>query len=545
MTTLQKVSLVGLIILLVIAITITGFLIYVLFRNRKLKQYAEKLKTSFSEINKFNSNRSSTILRFRMLANNKSEYLRDLKKLKSLDDKMSENQDTLLYYKQQIEEYIKQYKLKLVEQEFETYESIMQSFLDAKNEFISISSTLNKHWQIIDRLATYSIENLKIIIEYLDSHKDKLQHSYQELKNEANRLLVQVNELEARKIADKIENVTLEINEHEKRISSFIKKVDHIVNLEAAIFDQLPIKLEEFSKMYPRDTKIKKLIEEVKNLQASFTETPYQKQLDKTRKIYYQYHLLTKEYENNLAFNEYLRANNVKIINYFDEQFLLLHKNIQELIPLKHVLNYDKSKLETLKFNFANVASNYDAIKLSLWKNRDIGFLTFRIFVDSFSELLNEINDVIQKRNNWINKMNYDKFYLHMCNFWYYNVLDKKDLIEDSSENESKFKDLIQLKLQVDKDIQLNKYIDYNNEHWIKWINLLQELYELTFTRFIYKQMAEKMLEQINNNRNTDNKELNEIVRLCNSHILAYKFQEAYELLIGCLIDRKGKWKYV
>lgn len=536
----QVAALVALIILLVVALLIGTVFLFFLIRKNRTVNYTKKINEMSTKIKNSSILTMATIARFQQVSKTKKDYLKTLNDLIKIDRELKSNYESMMPLFNNINYLLKRYKLKEVSKTFKLLNGYYKSYIKLNEEFSALSDQLNRHWNIIDTISTNSNITLKQLSEYIEVHKNDLKNSYDFLIGELKKLKVETFNFEERKTNDDLRNVSFEINEHEKRIKAFVEKVDHMVNLEYAVFTNLPEILTELLNKTSSKEEVQKLLDETKELQEKFRVQPYQQQLEKTRKIYNSYFIIVKK--TNLAndLNSYLQSNLSKIKKTFiklNKQINIIAAIIEDSEPI------DKNSFESFKTQWLSVNDEFDELKEKIKNKEEIGFIDIQAFFEHFFNTIEGANDFLSDFDAHELKKKYSDYYKKMSDIWYLKVLNLRQYLEKSTENDNKFARLIFLNKKITDDFEKNKIIDMNSILWKNWNELIIELYKKTYTQYIYKKMAERIIRKVSPHRKIENVELNETLLIANKHITNLKFKEAYEILSSFLT--KGNKRYV
>ncbi|WP_338822449.1 hypothetical protein [Mycoplasmopsis felifaucium] len=527
------------ILLAVIAVVVLS---YYLYRNYRLSYFKKFTSKSIDEAKKFSTNRLATIARFKSVAVNKKDYIKDLNELERLNKLLEEHYSTLKIYQDTISQLVNKRQIKQASKQFKIYKTVFKKYSDYKDKFNGISANLNKHWNIIDSLSTSSLKILNETKEYLENHKSKFAHSYNNLLNDLNELISKTVNFEYKKTQEQIESVSREAVENEKRVNAFVKKMDHMANLEFAIFNQFPAKLSTFSVFLPNDDKINKLIEQIKNVQNEFLEIPYQKSLETLRKMYHSYSLIKRDYEVKSELNKFIQNIWIEFLRDYADKYKKLIQVANNILSFK-MFSFDIHKIKDLKLWLINFNDIFKELNKKIQSKKSAGFLEIQSFIESYNNIIYEANYIINEFNDLVQKIIYDNFYYQMTEYLYLAILKNRFLLDDSSENQKLITDFVNLKIVVSNLYKTEKAIDFTNETWKEWNKQLIFLYKIIQKQYVYKAMYEKLVRKASKHLTEDNLDFIEILDMADNDAKSYKYKNAYRTILNFIM--KGNKKYV
>ncbi|VEU75797.1 Uncharacterised protein [Mycoplasmopsis maculosa] len=513
--------------LIVAAIFLVSFSTYFLVKKLIFSKYEKDIELIINKIKKFNIDKKSTLIRFNTLSNFKQEkYLAITNKLKIIDNDIKNINKNVSPQYQQLLSSIKNKNLKESIILYRSIKKYNKDLLAKINEFILLSKETNNYWNIIDY---YMIENDKIIKQlqsYLNINKNKLVNSYDYLKTELDNIAISNYELEDKKIKDNIEIVTLESENYQKRILSLAKKIDAVVNLEWSLYFDIPKKIEKFSKLEEEiRTKLKK---ELNNIQFNFLKRPFQESIEKTRKLYSKYYFYFLVFSLKEKFNFYINSN-IKTINFE------INNIINELNNLT-ILFLENEKYESLNNEFFSLISQFNIENKNILDLEKLSYSDYEFFIEKILNIIYEMNNLISEFNNNNSIISYNKYYLKNLDFWYNKILENKDILESTSENEERVLKLVSsyssiINLPDEELLNYSKIKEFQKDIFF--------MYKELFTKLIYKDMTKKLINYISKRNKKDTNEIDDIIIITSKTLLEKRYKDAFEIISNYLIRKR------
>ncbi len=532
-----KIALISLIVFLVICSIIAIVIVFFLVRNNKIKKIKKQADSVYKFLSSKTTNGSVTISRFKSVAQSQGDYKKHLSELVSLNDEMKKIYKPLFAVCNQIKANAKK-RFSDLKLEFDRLNDLYAEYKKLWDKFNQKSEKFNIHWGIVDSISSKLSSILLELEKYIYKNKSNLTHTYNLLAEELDELQKNNFAFEDKKINVEITNVSAEINEYEKRVYSFCKKVDVMVKLEKAIFEFIPKILESQSFDYKFENSLAELKNNLKKLQNNFTTSPYQELLRETKAIYFKYFTLLKHNKLDSEFKSFiknkfslLKEEIEKINNYIDT---FISKTKEESF-YKNTIKQDY--LSTIVF-WENLVKDFEVLKNKVDNDKEIELLELQTFLEEYSELLKSLNKVISKYDYLSIKSIYDKIYLDINNQWCHRLLNLRDILEKLFENNELFRKLILLNKEINKNFSEKQYIDLSSELWTKWTILLCTVYKKVYTQYVYKSMIDALMKKMAQLSSINGSEIEEYMLYIDSNIVSFKFKEAFELLAAAI---KGK----
>ena len=521
-----------LILLLIVLGTLLSIFIYLYWRKNKLTKYKNQIDEWTKKIKNTDNNLVTTINRFQAISTNQKDFETKLATLKRISNKM----DKLIYSLndsfKDIREAIEKYKVKEATKLINKCEPQYNEYLAKAGEFSEISDMLNFHWNTIDSVAGDSFEVLRRLEEYINNNTSRFSLSHGALINELQKLRDETSVFEAAKTKGKIADVSNKLNEHEKRIRLFVDKVDHFARLEWSIFYDLPELLSGLKDKKNQFVEIETLDKDYQEITKTWLKLPYQEVIENVRKIYFTYYLIDKKVYLTYEWKNYLIQNWKE----YEKLFNSLETKVDSIVLLVD----DDKKVDNLVKQFASLKEEFLTYK-NKYKNEIIPYLDFAAFIDKLISIISEINGYIKDYESIQSQKAFDQYYIEINQAWFLRISILKSILEQNNELDSKMQELIRLNSRVQKEFEKNGKNNYETKTWIRYNELMNNLYQECYTAYIYKKMTEELINRLTIHR-INNEELNEILLMVNKNLVAKKYKEAYELIASYLTKDK---KYV
>ncbi|MBZ4212925.1 hypothetical protein LAD74_02945 [Mycoplasma sp. U97] len=535
----SRTALIVLIVILCLVIFFVIFFLFVYFKNKKIKNISRKINKMNENIGFAMNNISTTISRFRAVSKTRHDYKSNLEELIKIDNKIKKIYNVISPLYNDLNLLIHKFKLFRTTDLYKKYLYHYELYKKEIEKFNLISNNLNKHWNIIDKLSADSTRVLVALEAYINKKKNDIPISYNSLFNDLNTLKQQTFEFEEKKLVNDLADVSSEINQHEKRINLFARKVDHIVRIENATFKMLPILLQNLLEKSRDKEKAQKMLEKLKKIQQEYLHTTYQKLLDEVKHLYKDYLYMDNFNKAVNEFNDYLKNQ----FDNFEYHFNIINKQIDLTFMIfddNHFTNNSIKQNFLNNYNaFKSLIDDFNTFKNKIKNNDEISFFEFQIFLENYRNIIMFFNDLIYKLNFNDTCKNYNQFYIEALQSWTYKILNLRGYFEKSSLNDSRFKEILVLKNEISSQYEESKQIDIKSENYVKWNNLILELYEEFYKQYSYKKMVEILMLKIAPKRSINNSEFNEIMLYINRNIISGKYKEAFEMLVACIKGKK------
>ncbi|QSF13597.1 hypothetical protein [Mycoplasma sp. Mirounga ES2805-ORL] len=517
---------------LVVILIAIFLMIFLIVRKNILNKYSSQIKNYYTTLTTNKGEVSITILRFASISKTHKNNLEKKDKLEKLDFKMNEcasdMNDIIKNWRKSIKKYSliesKKYSLQA--------SKTMDKYLKYYEKFETIADELNKYWNTIDLVAINSHNILNKLEEYLDDQKDKLTHSYNFLKDELSDLNYQTGIFDDQKITSEIKHVSKELNEHEKRIKTFIKKLDHFVNIEWALFHNMPKVLNEL-KNNIKNVDFVKFEETLNSLVQKYCEIPYQDVVKSIKKWYRDLFCINKDSSSLDSFNKYIEKQSIVIHNELDA----IKENLDAYIlsdEIKYV-NEFKSMMSNLKrINF-----ELNDFEKNLYSNNINSISKYKDIMESIIEWVGKYNNYAFEANKYELINQYQSKYFDVINLWYLKVLTMRSFLEPSQDNEREFTKLIKSHVYIENDFEKNKKVG-KTKIWSEFLNNLNSLLIKVMTANTYKKMCNELIFSLNQYRFSP--EVNDVLLIVSDKLRKKEYEDAYDTLAKFLKKEK---KYV
>lgn len=523
-------------IVILACLGLLGIFIFLYIRKTKLNKYIKFLDDSTKNIKNDLTGRNATIQRFITLSNTQETYKAALNQLKSLDSKLRKIIVDLNDKYNALRKAAKAYKLKEAKKLYLEILPKYEECISMHKQFDEKTKNLNKHWNVIEIVTNESFRILRKIEEHLEKNKYRLSHSYDYLTNELKQLSNTTIEWEENKLTHKIDSISNALNQHEKRINIFARKVDHFVNIEWSLFDHLPEILSKLSFETKDKLAIKQLIDERENLATEWLKLPYQDVQERIKKIYADYYVLNKKTALNAEFQDFINnelENIGKMINELDQKLSYISIDLDD---------FDSNFVTKISQELLQLRNQYDSINKANKADSNVSLMEIQTLLHGIMELIKKCNDKIEIFNLDTYQKNYNAYYLKILETWSLKIqFVQSTVLEQSLELENDIKLLIDSLSKVKKDFEQSEKINFKSKNWNHFYNIFTKLFKMTFKAYLYKKMTEELMLKSMHYR-LNNPDFNELLISVNKHMRAKKFDEAFSLLATCM--KKGK-KYV
>ncbi|WP_233755349.1 hypothetical protein [Mycoplasmopsis agalactiae] len=390
----SKIALISLLVFLIICAVIIFIITFFLIRNNKVKKIKKQANEIYKFISSKTTNGSMTISRFKSISQAQGDYKKDLSELININEQIRVIYKPLFALCNKIRN-DKNKKYNTLKNESLKLKNLFDEYKNLWDKFSKKSETLNVHWGIVDSISSKLSTILLELENYISKNKNNLSHTYDLLVRELDELQKNNFAFEDKKLNNEITNVSAEINEYEKRVYSFCKKVDVLAKLENSIFYALP---QMFSNKH-FDSKFSNEIMQLKNnlqrLQHNFTSMPYQELLKETKLIYLRYFTLLKENKHNSEFKSFIKS---KFKALEDE----IQKNNSLVNSFIYKIDEDDSYKSTIKQNYMstiifweNLIKDFEILKTKADKGIEIGLLELQTFLEQYYSLLQSFDSII------------------------------------------------------------------------------------------------------------------------------------------------------
>ncbi|UUD35594.1 hypothetical protein NPA07_01830 [Mycoplasmopsis caviae] len=523
----------------IIILACTGLLsifIFLYIRKQKLNKYISFLDQATKDIKNDLTGRNATISRFATLSQSQERYKSSLSELKSLDKSLNTIIKDLNEKFYNLRKAAKSYKLKVAHKIYHQILPKYQECISLNKEFEEKTKNLNKHWNVIEIVTNESFSILRKVGDYLDKNKFRLKKSYKNLENELTQLRETTIEWENNKLTHKIDSISNALNQHEKRINIFARKVDHFVNIEWSLFDHLPKILNKLKSETREQSAINDLISEHQVLTNEWLELPYQDIQERIKKIYTEYYILNKKSTINKEFQDFINKELAKIGN-------MITKLDQKLSYVSIELDdYDQNFVAKISSELMQLKDQYDSIVTSKEKSSEVSLMEVQNLIEGIMQLVKNCNNKIEFFNYDSYQKKYNEYYLKMLETWSLKIqFVQSSVLEQSSELESDIKHLISNLTNVKRDFSQSGKLNFESKNWLSFYKIFNKLLKMTFRAYLYKKMTEELLSKSMHFR-INNSDFNELLISVNKHMRAKRFDEAFSLLATCMKKEK---KYV
>ncbi|WP_027120878.1 hypothetical protein [Mycoplasmopsis lipofaciens] len=509
-------------------------IVFLVSRKRIYLKHEQTIEKWIKRISAEDNDIEASLTRFYTMSKKRTEYKNDLIELEKINEKIKCLEKDIRIHLIEWKKYLEKFKLFLCKKKYKIALPIYEKICILYEKFNSISNKLNKHWNTIDTVSTNSFNKIRELKKYLNIKKSKLIYSYDYLIKELNELENITQELEEEKMTNSISNVSVSLNEHEKRINIFISKIEYLINLEWAIFYDLPLKLQQM-KTTSHNLKVNNLREELNILKQEWLNIPYKTVLKKVKKIYFDVFLIENSLFELNKFDSFVKNSFVDIKNMLENLRTFLMKN-HFIFSAKNKFSEFTKIFDQIILNFNSIFQNYESKEFDQEEH-----LELQVFFKQIIDLVEQINDLVTNINYEETQKQWKLYYLEITKLWYLNLMKNRNLLEESNENNNKFDILIKNYSLLVTQNAFDEYIYFKDELWKKWHSILIELTKKILTALAYKNMTEILINKLINHRQ-NNLELNNVLQGINMKMIAKDYQKAYEILSGHL--KKGK-KYV
>ncbi|MBU4690296.1 hypothetical protein KQ874_01110 [Mycoplasma sp. ES3157-GEN-MYC] len=501
------------------ALLLEGFLIYLTIRKTKLSYFNEHLKKWSQTIKSSNYNNSATIDRFRTLSTTMTNYL-DLKnRLNNMYSKMCDLTKEINPLLQNLHETITKYNLNEAKTLHKKASNIFKDYNNLNQQFSGLSDSLNKHWNTIEVVAVNAYEVIKTLEQIINESKDKLPISYNSLINELKELRKKTSYLEAQRSSKAIQDVSKDLNEHDRKVRIFAEKVSHLVNMEWLSFNYLPECLNQIKQLDQSNANYTKLNGDLVKIQDDFIKETYQTTISKIRAWLYHYSVLTSQLKTKQELSNFI-GNNISLIDQ--------NLNKIELIANNFVLitdEYKQNEKTQIIANFVNLKQDFAKIKTALTNgDANVSYLDIDAFINSMIDWINKFNYLIKQYNDAEESKRYQQYYLNILRIWYLYVISNKDLLEMNSTNEKAITQLINL----NESFTLKSTIDENQ--LTIFTDRLLELCKLVYYAQTYKFMALDLINSISIYR-LNNEDIDSLIKISLEKIQNKQYKDAFQLI--------------
>lgn len=475
---MKRYLIIGIIIFVAIVFEIALF--FLLYRRSKLNRYKENLSQWTKTIKQTNSNNFATLERIKTLAKKMNSYLEKCKSLSIIYEKMHICSKDLSSHMQQLNNYIRQLKLKKSTQKYKIIIQKIETYNDLNTEFKGLSDTLNNQWKIVESVVINSFSLINQLRNFIENDKHKIPNSYNSLKEELNALYSQTIELENQKETKNIQDVAALLNEHDKKLRFFANKVSHLIIIEDLIFNYIPRRL---NKLEPNSTASQSLNQEYLKIVDNFNkQSPYQKSVELIRNWLFNYHNHWSYLNNVKQLETYINSHTKNI----EKQLHSIKKFIDSILQL----NSDKnSEITQLSVVLDKMYTEFDNIKHSI--NKAI-FIEFDSFIESIIKLVANINNIVIKINEETIQQDYQKYYLSVLRYWYINVINNKNYIEQNANNIKNIGALINIYEKIYSNLDNISQVNID-----VFVDKLLNLYTTIKTAQIYEFMTKNLIDSI------------------------------------------------
>nr|WP_233749974.1 hypothetical protein [Mycoplasmopsis agalactiae] len=363
----SKIALISLLVFLIICAVIIFIITFILIRNNKVKKIKKQANEIYKFISSKTTNGSMTISRFKSISQAQGDYKKDLSELININEQIRAIYKPLFALCNKINN-DKNKKYNTLKNESLKLNNLFDEYKNLWDKFSKKSETLNVHWGIVDSISSKLSTILLELENYISKNKNNLGHTYDLLVRELDELQKNNFAFEDKKLNNEITNVSAEINEYEKRVYSFCKKVDVLVKLENSIFYALP---QMFSNKH-FDSKFNNEIMQLKNnlqrLQHNFVSMPYQELLKETKLIYLRYFTLLKENKNNNEFKSFIKNKFKTLEDEIQKNNSLVNLFIQKIDEDNLYKSTIKQEYMSTIIFWENLVKDFEILKRKLTK---------------------------------------------------------------------------------------------------------------------------------------------------------------------------------
>ncbi|WP_029608947.1 hypothetical protein [Mycoplasma simbae] len=514
-------------IIFTVALAIEGLLIYLAIRKNKLQHYKKNIEKWARKIKHSNSNNSATLERFKSISQTVNLPIDLEQKLINLYKQMQNCTKTISPLMQNLNISITKYNLKQAKLIYPKVKTNFQEFVTLNSEFESLSNTLNTHWNTIEIVALNAYEMIKTLEKIIEESKDKIPVSYKSISEELKKLKQQTTLLEQQKESKKIQDVSAELNAHDRRLRTFADKVSHIENMEWLAFKHLPMLYDNIKNIKNQASNLSKLNAMLINIQDNFVNTPYQNTITLIREWLFLHYIIDKTNKNTESFIDFASQNYPTIIQFAIQSQEMLNRIENFIQPTKHSLwQHLLAKTQIL---IDDLQKAFD----SLQSKKTIALIDFQAQLDSVLLLANELNQLLLSLESLQMHHEYNKYYLNIIESWYLSIIAQRASVENSTQNESMFNELVSLHQYIFSSKSQNISVEL-----AKFIEKMQQTYKLITKAKTYEFMCGEIIKKIARYR-IENESVDHNINIAIEKINSKNYSQAYRLLINTIKKEK------
>ncbi|MCT4469456.1 hypothetical protein [Mycoplasma sp. HS2188] len=509
------ISMIGVVLSLIAMLLIV--LIILFTRNNNLKNYKREISELYDKMTKqYNYTKVRTI-RFKDLSNinrvyrDKYEKLKELwnKKIYILYHEFEEKNSLILKHIEKRD--IKKAKA-LNSEMYSIHKKFEKAFLKVQLE----TELDNVRFEVNEFLLTNAQSFIKVLRKIINSNKKKLVRSYDTLSKELENFRIIFSNIEKNKDRTTLDEISDALSQYDPKLRMFGLKVSHALVLEKLIFSTIVNMLKKLLPNNQKSEDVSNLAALLVKIQRNYLNEPFQDTNDEVKKLLNKYYYLKNKNNIENQIDDYIGNNTVKIQSIID--------NVEQKISNFGVIKSEhrQKKIAELSARFINIKKDFECILSQKNDNKNnTVFLDFDSLVDISINWINEFNKLSRYEQNESLKHEYFKSYWTTLEEWYYSLLTKREFLENTTENDLIFSDLI----RFHEEILKNKTTSANEMNL--FIEKLRNLYKVIQKAKTYKYMTTALMDKINK-YSINNEKI--ALRLQNiSHKLANKeFSKAY-----------------
>ncbi|EGV00115.1 hypothetical protein MCSF7_01606 [Mycoplasmopsis columbina SF7] len=524
-------------IFLLAAVPLFTFLIY---RRYKIDKY-KKIKDSwFFKLENDTNNRYTTLKRFKFLVKNQPNLSDKVIMLERLDETMDQLRIKIKISLQDASDLEKKYKVFELKKMFKNLDSIFKKYENSSAEFEELSQTTNLHWNIIENVAESSFDILKYTENYIERNQNYLINSKDEILNKIIQFKRETANLEEEKLKKNISQVSNQLNENEKKIINFVKKVDRLKKFEFIIFKYLPNELNTMKNSNNFDAnEIDNLIQRNEKIKKDFVYQHYQTTQNELRKILFRIYFLKIKNKEKEKISDFIPQILIKMNVLLDD----LHKEIKKRQNWFNKINFDK--IISLLSGFKKVIS----LEIDNKQNQITSLEKLQNFLNETIDFIEKINKFILEEQKQANAKLYFLNYSQISYELFLKTFKDFELLEKTNANEKLNSDLLKahklfddFKEQIYRNKEKSGRIDFEkilqSEFWKEKEKLLLEAFKKSYKAYLYKEMTNQLLENSYFLRHNNEKFIN-LIEGVNKFMKTKNYEQAYELLSNYLKKEK------
>ncbi|AIA29391.1 hypothetical protein MCFN_01215 [Mycoplasmopsis californica] len=493
--------------------------IFLLFRKNKLTRCANDVKKLKDYIYLNNHENQSTLKRLESISKTNNSMIENQQKIDNLMNQMRKTCEILSPLIREFNEATRKTQLHKVNNLYPQIKKYFNNYKKCNSEFKSMSDLLNSHWNAIEISVMNTYEVLKVLEDTLRESKEQYNLSYTRLHKELISLRSKTQELEKQRESKNIQDVSGKLNDHDHRVRTFASRVSHMPIIEWLSHHYMPQLLNDLKKIEPNANLISDMDARLIKIQNNLFNSAFQFTLTDMR-TWLRDHAIAKR-------NHNLR---VQIHKYAQKSLSIIEKSIQKsnlaLQELEQKYSIQQSgDITTLQSRLQNLNADFNTIKNNAVGQEMISLLSIDALNESLINWVYQYNDIVKQINQQQFSMSYYRYYLEILEIWYISIINERHIVEQSSENEKIFNELIEKQQKMWQKDRKNISI-----YLTEFIEKLQQSYRIITKAKTYKYMSSELIKSILVYR-IDNPTIDAIIDRANEYLGTKHYEKAFKII--------------